>query len=70
MESVARFPAMIDGNKRTAWTLMDLMSWINGYRHDFTTDAAFDRVVGRRPVTFRWRTARGPLPRISSADSC
>lgn len=46
MESVARFHPLIDGNKRTAWTLMVLMLWINGYRHDFSTDAAFDLVVG------------------------
>ena len=46
MESVARFHPLIDGNKRTAWTLMVLMLWINGYRHDFTTDEAFDLVVG------------------------
>ena len=46
IESVARFQALIDGNKRTAWTLMVLMLWINGYRHDFSTDAAFDLVVG------------------------
>lgn len=46
LESVARFHALIDGNKRTAWTLMVLMLWINGYRHDFSTDAAFDLVVG------------------------
>ena len=46
MESVARFHPLVDGNKRTAWTLMVLMLWINGYRHDFTTDAAFDLVVG------------------------
>ena len=45
-ESVARFHPLIDGNKRTAWTLMVLMLWINGYRHDFSTDAAFDLVVG------------------------
>ena len=45
MESVARFHPLIDGNKRTAWTLMVLMLWINGYRHDFTTDTAFDLVV-------------------------
>lgn len=25
---------------------MVLMLWINGYRHDVTTDAAFDLVVG------------------------
>jgi death-on-curing protein len=46
MESVARFHPLIDGNKRTAWTLMVLMLWVNGYRHDFSTDAAFDLVVG------------------------
>ena len=46
LESVARFHPLIDGNMRTAWTLMVLMLWINGYRHDFSTDAAFDLVVG------------------------
>jgi death-on-curing protein len=44
--SVARFHPLIDGNKRTAWTLMVLMLWINGCRHDFSTDEAFDLVVG------------------------
>ena len=46
LESVARFHPLIDGNKQTAWTLMVLLLWINGYRHDFTTDEAFDLVVG------------------------
>ena len=46
LESVARFHPLIDGNKRTAWTLMGLLLWINGYRHDFTTDEGFDLVVG------------------------
>jgi death-on-curing protein len=46
LESVARFHPLIDGNKRTAWTLMVLLLWINGYRHDFTTDEGFDLVVG------------------------
>ena len=46
MESVARFHPLIDGNKRTAWTLMVLMLWIKGYRHDVSTDAAFNLVVG------------------------
>jgi len=45
LESVARFHPLIDGNKRTAWTLMVLMLWINGYRHDFSTDEGFDLVV-------------------------
>ncbi|WP_457949905.1 type II toxin-antitoxin system death-on-curing family toxin [Pseudarthrobacter sp. alpha12b] len=45
LESVAWFHPLIDGNKRTAWTLMVLL-WINGYRHGFTTDEGFDLVVG------------------------
>lgn len=58
LESGARFHPLIDGNKRTAWTLMVLMLWINGYLHDFTTDAAFDLVVG---------VAAGDLPLEVSA---
>ena len=46
LESVARFHPLIDGDKRTAWTLMVLMLWINGYRHDFTADEGFDLVLG------------------------
>ena len=46
LESVPRFHPLIDGNKRAAWTLMVLMLWINGYRHDFSPDAAFNLVVG------------------------
>lgn len=46
LESVSRFHPLIDGNKRTAWTLMVLMLWINGYRHDFTVDEGFDLVLG------------------------
>ncbi|MEV7997533.1 MULTISPECIES: type II toxin-antitoxin system death-on-curing family toxin [Pseudarthrobacter] len=46
LESVVRFRPLVDGNKRTAWTLMVLLLWINGYRHDFTTDEGFDLVVG------------------------
>ena len=46
LESVARFHPLLDGNKRTAWTLMVLLLWINGYRHDFNMDEGFDLVVG------------------------
>jgi death-on-curing protein len=46
LESVARFHPLIDGNKRTAWTLMVLLLWLNGYRHDFSADDAFELVVG------------------------
>jgi death-on-curing protein len=46
LESVAWFHPLIDGNKRTAWTLMVLMLWINGHRHNFSTDEGFGLVVG------------------------
>ena len=46
LESVTRFHPLVDGNKRTGWTLMVLTLWINGYRHDFSTDEAFDLVLG------------------------
>ncbi len=36
---------LIDGNKRAAWPLRVLMLWINGSRHDFSTDKGFDLVV-------------------------
>jgi len=46
LESLVRNHALIDGNKRTAWTMTVLFAWINGYRHDMDTDAAFDLVLG------------------------
>ncbi|WP_084507746.1 type II toxin-antitoxin system death-on-curing family toxin [Arthrobacter sp. TB 26] len=46
LESAARNHPLVDGNKRNSWTLMVLFLWLNGYRHDFTTDDAFDLVVG------------------------
>lgn len=46
LDSVARFHPLLDGNKRTAWTLMVSFLWINGYKHDFSTDEGFDLVLG------------------------
>jgi death-on-curing protein len=46
LESLARNHPLIDGNKRTAWTLMVLFLWINGYCHEMPTDTAFDLVLG------------------------
>jgi death-on-curing protein len=46
LESASRNHPLVDGNKRTSWTLMVLFLWLNGYRHDFGTDDAFDLVVG------------------------
>ena len=61
MESVARFHPLIDGNKRTAWTLMVLMLWINGYRHDFSTDEAFNLVVGVAAGDITLRDSAGTI---------
>ncbi len=46
LDSLLRNHALIDGNKRTGWTLMVLFLWINGYQHDFTADQAFRLVLG------------------------
>ncbi len=46
LESLARNHALVDGNKRTAWTLTVLFLWLNGSAHDFDADAAFDLVLG------------------------
>ncbi|MCX2749234.1 type II toxin-antitoxin system death-on-curing family toxin [Arthrobacter sp. MI7-26] len=46
LASLAGFHPLIDGNKRTAWTLMVLLLWINGYRHDFDAEEGIDLVVG------------------------
>jgi death-on-curing protein len=61
MESVARFHPLIDGNKRTAWTLMVLMLWINGYRHDFSPDEAFNLVVGVAAGDITLRDSAGTI---------
>lgn len=46
LESLVRNHPLIDGNKRTGWTLMVAFLWINGFVHDFTADEGFDLVVG------------------------
>lgn len=46
LESLTRNHALFDGNKRTAWTTLVAFLWINGWRHSFDTDGAFDLVVG------------------------
>ena len=46
LESLARNHPLMDGNKRTAWTLMVLFLWINGFQHDMDADTAFDLVIG------------------------
>ncbi|GAA4658591.1 type II toxin-antitoxin system death-on-curing family toxin [Arthrobacter cryoconiti] len=46
LDSVARFHPLLDGNKRAAWTLMVSFLWINGYKHIFGTNEAFDLALG------------------------
>lgn len=46
LESLTRNHPLFDGNKRTAWTSVVAFLWINGWKHDFDTDDAFDLVVG------------------------
>jgi death on curing protein len=46
LESIARFHPFIDGNRRTARTLVVLLPGIDGHRHGFTTHEGFDLVVG------------------------
>ena len=46
LESLVRNHPLIDGNKRTGWTLMVAFLWINGWKHDFTADEGFELVVG------------------------
>ncbi|WP_066285289.1 type II toxin-antitoxin system death-on-curing family toxin [Arthrobacter sp. B6] len=61
MESVARFHPLIDGNRRMAWTLTVLMLWINGYRHNFSTDEAFNLVVGVAAGDITLRDSAGTI---------
>ena len=46
LESLVRNHPLVDGNKRTGWTIMVAFLWINGWKHDLTTTEAFDLVVG------------------------
>ncbi len=63
LESVARFHPLTDGNQRTAWTLMVLRLWVNGYRHDFTTDVGFGLVVGVAEGTIELRDSAAWISR-------
>ncbi|WP_322410443.1 type II toxin-antitoxin system death-on-curing family toxin [Microbacterium invictum] len=46
LESVLRNHSLADGNKRTGWTLLVVFWWLNGFRHSFSEDEAFDLVLG------------------------
>ncbi len=46
LESVVRNHPLLDGNKRTGWTLLVGFLWINGFRLEVSIDDAFALVVG------------------------
>jgi death-on-curing protein len=46
MHSSIKNHPMIDGNKRTSWTLMVAYLRINNFSHDMTTDEGFDLTLG------------------------
>ena len=46
MHSVIKNHPMIDGNKRTSWVLMVSFLWINGYKHNMSTEVGFNLTLG------------------------
>jgi death-on-curing protein len=46
MQSVIKNHALIDGNKRSAWLLAVSFMFLNGYKHNFTEELAFDLILG------------------------
>lgn len=58
LESLIGNHALIDDNKRTAWTLMVAFLGLNGYQHRFDTQTAFDLVLA---------VAKGAMPLERSA---
>lgn len=53
LDSVLGNHALVDGNKRTGWTLAMITIWINGYVLDYDEGEAFTIVVavGARELT-------------------
>jgi death-on-curing protein len=45
-KSLSQSAALIDGNKRTAWTLMVSFLFQNGFKHNFTEAEGFAFVIG------------------------
>ena len=46
MHSVIKNPALVDGNKRTAWSLLYFFLYINNIGHNMNDDQGFDLVLG------------------------
>ena len=46
MHSIIKNHPMIDGNKRTAWSLAVIFMFMNDYKHNFSEEKSFDLVLG------------------------
>lgn len=46
VHSIIKNHAMVDGNKRTSWFLLNSFLYINGYLLEMSADAAFDFTLG------------------------
>jgi death on curing protein len=46
MHSVIKNHALVDGNKRTSWSLLYYFLWINDLGHNMTEEEGFDLVLG------------------------
>jgi death-on-curing protein len=46
VHSIIKNHAMVDGNKRTSWFLLNTFLYINGYLLEMSADAAFDFTLG------------------------
>lgn len=44
--SLIKHHSLVDGNKRTAWTLMVSFLFLNGYKHIFSTEQGMEFVLG------------------------
>ena len=43
--SLVKNHALVDGNKRTTWTLMVVFLFINGFKHNFSTDEGMSFIL-------------------------
>jgi death-on-curing protein len=46
LQSLSQSSALLDGNKRTTWTLMVSFLFQNGFKHNFTEAEGFAFVIG------------------------
>ena len=46
LHSIIKNHSLVDGNKRTAWSLLYYFLWINELTHNMNDDEGFDLVLG------------------------